>query len=402
MASHICPRCGKKGPVLLREGQVCHSCMSSWAWSNFENSNEQITISSETLAVPESKTPAPPPPAKASTRTWLLLVLSFVFSAVVIVLLVYFFRQPPDGLSGISVLNRFHTLALTATILALLAVVISGAVVFLAIGKRLHKQTAFIIAGAASIVLAMAVFVTAFVCWARTERVRYLSAEVPQTTGNEVAQRMQNATVVVQAHDPLISRYQSSKRAGIIIAAQSGRIFILTVPFFDAEGNGRTQPSDLWVNFTDGRTLPGRFRLATNNPISLAIVEVEGDKPPAEVQFHPLAEAIIPSQSVFVVPNPIHGWRFEQAAILTRLSQRTSRGWNCAVKVDLGLQPMDLGSAMYDESGRLLGMMAGFDEDGNDSEFVILDSATVAEIERLKQPGVERAQGLSRQEKQHE
>jgi len=139
--------------------------MSNWAWSNFANSNEQITISSETLAVPESKTPAPPPPAaKASNRTWLLLVLSFIFSAVVIVLLVYFFRQPPDGLSGISVLNRFNTLALTATILALLAVVISAGVAFAAISKRLYKQTRFIIAGAASIVLAMAVFLNAFVC----------------------------------------------------------------------------------------------------------------------------------------------------------------------------------------------------------------------------------------------
>lgn len=362
--------------------------MSNWAWSNFADSNQQITISSENLAAPDSKRPAPPPPAKASTGAWLLVALSLAFSAVVVVLLVFFFRQPPNGLSGVNVLNRFNTLALTATISGLLAVAIGVSIALRVVQKRLHKQTSFLIAAAVSIVLAIAAFGTAFVSWSRTERVRHLSAAVPQSPGNDMAQRLQSATVVVQAHDPLISRYRSSKRAGIIIATQPGRIFILTVPFFDADGNGRTQPNDLWVNFTDGRTLPGRFRLATNGPNSLAIIEVQGDPPPAQVQFHPTAEAIIPSQPVLVVPNPIHGWRFEQGAILTRLSQRTNKGWNCAVVVDLGLQPMDLGSAMYDESGRLLGMMTAFDEDGNDSEFLILDSATVAEIQRIKQPGV--------------
>src|SRR5688500_13824470 len=170
MFYHVCTRYVKEGFVLLLPGKVCHSGMYICVGSYFAECEVRITISSEALGFLKLKTHAPPLPAKASTRTWLLLVLSFLFSAAVIVLLVYFFRQPPDGLSGISVLNRFHTLALTATILALLAVVISAGVAFAAFGKKLHKQTGFIIAGAASIVLALAVFVAAFVCWARTER----------------------------------------------------------------------------------------------------------------------------------------------------------------------------------------------------------------------------------------
>jgi hypothetical protein len=386
MGSYICPRCGNKGPVLLGEGQLCNGCKSNWAWSSFATGNQGITISPEILAVPDSKPAAQSPPAaKASTGTWVLLVSSLLVSAAVIVLLFYFFRQPPNGLSGVNILNRFNTLALIAGMLALLAVGLSGSVAFLGVLKR-YSQTAFRIACAVSIVLAVAVLVTAAVCWSKTERVRSLSANFPQSASNDaMVQRLQNATVVVQAHEPLRSRYRSSKRVGIIMAAQLGRILILTAPFFDAEGKRPIQPNDLWVNFTDGRTLPGRFRSATTNPNSLVIVEVEGDKPPAQVQFHPTAEAIIPSQSVLVVPNPIYGWRYEQATVLSRLGARTGMGWHCAVKVDLGLAPMDLGSAIYDESGRLLGIMISVGEDGDDSEFVILDSATVSEIEKFKQ-----------------
>ena len=45
---------------------------------------------------------------------------------------------------------------------------------------------------------------------------------------------------------------------------------------------------------------------------------------------------------------------------------------------------MDLGSAMYDESGRLLGIMTSLGKDGRDSEVAIIDSAMVSEIEKLK------------------
>lgn len=383
MASHVCPRCGKKGPALLREGQVCNSCRSNWAWTSFANNNQQITIAPETVTGAGTKPARQPAPAKASTGTWVLLVSSLVMSAVVIALLVYFFRHTPSGVSGVNILNRFNTLALIAGALALLAIGLSGSAVFLGVQKR-YRQTAFHVASGVAVVLAVAVFVAAVVGWSKTERVRSLAAEFPQATSNDaMVQRLQNATVVVQAHDPSQSRYRSSKRNGIILAAESGRILVLTVPFSDADGNGPVQPHDLWVNFTDGRTLPGRFRLAATN--SIAIVEVEGDKPPAQVQFHPLAEAIIPSQPVLVIPNPIYGWRYEQATILSRSGQRTSTGWSCAVKVDLGLEQMDLGSAIYDESGRLLGIMTALGEDGAESEFVILDSATVSAIEKIRQ-----------------
>lgn len=383
MGSHVCPRCGKKGPVQLRDGQVCHSCKSHFAWSSFATSNQGITISPDTLAEPDAKPAAPKklPVVKAGIGTWVLLISSLVVSAAVIVVVVYFFRhQPPNGLSGVSVLNRFNTLALIAGALALVALGLSAGAAFVGVQKR-YGQNAFRITSVVSIVLGVAVFVAAIFCWSRTERVRSLSAESPQSTDNAMVQRVQHATVVLQAHAPQTSRYRSEKRGGIIIASQAGRIFILTVPFFDA--NGPTVPNDLWVNFTDGRTLPGRFRFATTN--SLAIVEVEGEKPPAQAQFHPTAEAIIPSQSVLAVPNPIYGWRYEKATVLSRFSGRTNAGWNCVVTLDLGLQAMDLGSAIYDESGRLLGIMTSLGDDGTDSNFVILDSATVSEIEKLQQ-----------------
>ena len=384
MSSHVCPRCGKRGPVQLRDGQVCHNCKSHFAWSSFATGNQGITISPDTLAEPDAKPAAPkkPPVVKASTGTWALLISSLVVSAAVIVLLVYFFRhQPANGLSGVSILNRFNTLALIAGALALVAVGLSAGAGYLGVQKK-YGQNTFRITGAVSIVFGVAVLLAALFCWSRTERVRSLSAVIPQSTSNDaMVQRVQHATVVVQAHNPQTTRYRSEKRGGIIIASQAGRIFILTVPFFDA--NGPTLPNDLWVNFTDGRTLPGRFRFATTS--SLAIVEVEGENPPAQAQFHPTAEAIIPSQSVLVVPNPIYGWRYEKATVLSRFGGRTNAGWSCVVTLDLGLRAMDLGSAIYDESGRLLGIMTSLGDDRDDSKFVILDSATVSEIEKIRQ-----------------
>lgn len=387
MGTHVCPRCGKKGPVQLRDGQVCHSCKSNFVWSSFATSNKGITITPDTLAEPDAKPTAPaapkkkPPVVKASAGTWVLLISSLIVSGAVIVLLVYFFRhQPPNGLSGVSVLNRFNTLALIAGALALVAVGLSAGAAYVGVQKK-YTQNAFRIVGAVAIVLAVAVFAGAIVAWFKTERVRSLSAQA--ASDDAMVQRVQHATVVVQAHDPQASRYRSEKRGGIIIASHAGRIFILTVPFFGADAKTPTLPNDLWVNFTDGRTLPGRFRFATTN--NLAIVEVEGDKPAAQAQFHPTAEALIPSQSVLVVPNPIYGWRYEKATVLSRFGGRTDAGWNCVVTLDLGLQPMDLGSAIYDDNGRLLGIMTSLGDDGTDSNFVILDSATVSEIEKVQQ-----------------
>jgi hypothetical protein len=184
-------------------------------------------------------------------------------------------------------------------------------------------------------------------------------------------------------HDPNASRYRSAKRVGAIIAAESGRMWILTVPFFAADGVP-VQTDNVWVNLSDGRNLPGRFRLAARDPFNFAIVEVEADTPPGQVQFHPTAEGIIPSRAVFVIPNPLQGWTLEKGTILSRLGRRTNIGWNCIVKANLSLQPSDIGSAMYDENGRLLGLMIDSDKRGRDSQFVIVDSATVSLIEGLR------------------
>jgi hypothetical protein len=381
MSSYVCSRCGVKGPVLLRADQFCRSCVSNWTWASFADNNQPITVTSETLAAQDPKPPEKPTAHKAGIVTWMLLLLSLLFSAIVVVLLGYFFAQPPTYLSGEKILNRFHNLALSAGILALLAVVISVGHLYFARHKKYHFQTPLRIVRAISVILAMGVFVGAFVCWSKTERVGSLYLQQPHP--HALVQRLHNATVVVQAHEPLASRYRSSKRAGTIIGAESGRMWILTVPYSDNNGKDLSQPNDVWVNLSDGRTLPGRFSWAARKPVNLAIVEVRGNTPPAQVQFHPTAEGIIPSQSVLVIPNPLQGWGLEQGTILSRGGQRTSIGWNCTVKVSLGLQQLDRGSAMYDESGRLLGLMTSSDERGGNSVFVIVDSATISAIEGI-------------------
>ena len=372
MSSYVCPRCGKKGSVLLPANQLCQACMSKWAWGGA--GNQVVTITPEAVAAHEPK------PAVKATRTSPLIrvlpVISLVFSVAVIVLLIYFFKHAPIGISGQQILNRFANIATSAAILAGLGVILSASVFYFAKKNNHDLQTSVRVLGVVSIILAMGVLGTAVFCWTKSERATSLSS--PSQTGeNDLLQRLHSATVVIQAHDTNINRYQSAKREGVIIATESGHTLILTVPFLDGNGNA-IQPLDVWVNLSDGRTLSGRFVWAQSNPLPLAIVAIETDKSPGQVQFHPTAEAIIPGQSVFVVPNPLQGWSLQRGAILSRASQRTKLGWATIVKANLLLGLTDSGSAMYDESGRLLGFMIGFDPSSGESQFVIVDSATAS------------------------
>ena len=378
MSSYVCPRCGKKGPVKLRPNQLCQGCMSSWAWNTTSGANKVVKITPDAVAAPKPATRAAP--AKTSPLTWVLLIVSFVLSAAVVVLVVYFFKLRPSGLDGLQMISRYHTIAVVALLLAALSVIVAVSVFDVAKRQKFDLKTSARGAGVGAIILATGLFGTAVFCWWKTESVASLSS--PQQS-NELLQRLQSATAVVQMHDANVNRYRSWKREGVVIAADSGRVWILTVPYVDEYGRPM-QPNDVWVNLSDGRTLPARFRWAAAEPANLAIVEVAADAPGGMVQFHPAAEAVIPSRSVFVMPNPLNGWTLDKATVLNRFTRRTNIGWNCVVETDLKLDPSDVGSAMYDETGRLMGFMVSLDVDSGNSQFVIVDSAIAAALETLR------------------
>lgn len=374
MSSYVCPRCGKKGPVKLRDNQLCQSCMSNWAWNT---TNKVVKITPEAVAPkPKTKTAA----IKTSPLTWVLSIVSLVLSLVVIALLVYFFKFTPPGLNGQQMISRYHTIAVVALLLAALAIVVGVSVFDFARRKKYDLKTSSRVVGAVSIIIAAGLFGMSVFCWSRTESAATLSS--PQQS-DELLQRLQSATAVIQMHDPDVSRYRSWKREGVVIAAESGRVWILTVPYVDEFGRP-IQPNDVWVNLSDGRTLPGRFRWAASDPANLAIVEVEGEAPGGLVQFNPTAEAVIPSRSVFVIPNPLQGWSLEKATVLSRFTRQTNIGWNCVVETDLKLGRSDAGSAMYDETGRLMGFMISLDDETGNSRFVLVDSAIASVLEGLK------------------
>jgi trypsin-like peptidase len=352
--------------------------MASWAWSTAPGSNQVVTITPEAVAAHEPKPVAAP--AKTKPLIWVLLIVSLLLSGAVAVLAVYFFKHTPTGLSGLQIISRFHTIALIAGLLAALGVIVSASVFDMARRTNEQLKMSARVVGIVALSLGAGLFGTAVFCWSKTESAASLSS--PQQT-SDLLERLQSATAVIQMYDPQINRYSSSKRQGVVIAADAGRTWILTVPYFDRSGN-LIQPNDVWVNLSDGRTLPGRFRWAAGGPGSLAIVEVMADAPPGQVQFHPAAEAIIPSRSVFVIPNPLRGWTLEKATVLSRLGRRTSIGWNCLVETDLALARSDMGSAMYDETGRLLGLMISLDEGNGNSAFVMVDSATVSVLESIR------------------
>lgn len=380
MSSYACPRCGKKGPVKLRPNQLCQSCMATWAWNTTPGSNQVVTITPDAVAAHHPKPAAKAALRKTSPFTWVLTILSLVLSSAVVVMLVYFFKFTPAGLSGQQIISRYHTIALVALLLAVLAGVAGTSVFDFARRKKFDLTTSARGVGVGAIILAAGLFGTAVFCWWKTESPASLSS--PQQR-NELLQRLQSATAVIQMHDMDVNRYRSWKREGVVIAADSGRLWILTVPYVD--GHGRPfQPNDVWVNLSDGRTVAGRFRWAAADPLNLAIIEVAADTPTGLVQFHPAAEAVIPSRSVFVIPNPLQGWSLDQATILNRFTRRTNLGWNCVVETDLNLDPSNVGSAMYDETGRLMGFMISLDVDSGNSQFVMVDSATVSILESLR------------------
>ena len=375
MSSYVCPRCRKKGPVKLRANQLCQSCMSTWAWNT---TNQVVKITPEAVAAPKPATKAAA--RKTSPLTWVLLSVSLVLSSVAIALLVYFFKFTPAGLNGQQMISRYHTIAVIALLTAALAVVVGVSVFDFARRRKYDLKTSSRVVGAVSIILAAGLFGLSVFCWSKTESAATLSS--PQQS-NELLQRLQSATAVIQMHDPDVNRYRSWKREGVVIAAESGRVWILTVPYVDEYGRP-IEPNDVWVNLSDGRTLPARFRWAAADPANLAIVEVAGDAPAGVVQFNPTAEAVIPSRSVFVIPNPLQGWSLEKATVLSRFTRRTNLGWNCVVETDLKLDRSDAGSAMYDETGRLMGFMVSLDDDTGNSRFVLVDSAIASVLEGLK------------------
>lgn len=388
MSSYVCPRCRKKGPVKLRPNQLCQSCMSTWAWNT---TNQVVTITPEAVAASKPATKAP---AKTNPITWVLLIVSLVLSSVVVALLVYFFKVIPAGLNGQEMISRYHTIAVISLLLAALAGIAGASVFDVARRKKYDLKTSIRVAGVVSIILTAALLATAVFCWAKTESAASLSS--PQQS-SELLQRLQSTTAVIQMHDASVNRYRSWKREGVVIAAESGRLWILTVPYVDEYGQP-IRPNDVWVNLSDGRTLPAHFRWAAAEPVNLAIVEVDGDATAALVQFHPTAEAIIPSRSVFVIPNPLHGWSLDKATVLNRFTRRTNIGWNCVVETDLKLDQSDAGSAMYDDTGRLMGFMIAIDEDSGNSRFVIVDSAIASVLEDLRARKDVNAQNFSKEQ----
>ena len=376
MSTYFCPRCGKRSSVLLKENQLCQACMSKWAWGGAPN--QVVTITPEALAAKQVEKVQRPPTSPLSR---VLPVVSLVFSAAVVGLLIYFFKHDPAGMPGQQIMNRFANIAIGAVILAGLGIVLGASAFYLARIRNYDLQTSARVLGVISIILGMGVFGTAVFCWSRTERATSLST--PKTGGDELLQRLSSATVVIQAHEPGVNQYRSAKREGVIIANEVGRAWILTVPYLDGNGNP-VRPSEIWVNFSDGRTLPGQIRFAQGDPAFLAIVSVDTDQSPGQIQFHPAAEAVIPGHPVLVIPNPLQGWMVAKGTVLSRASRRTTLGWSTVVKASFQLTPNDVGSAMYDESGRLLGFMIGVDPKDGEGQFVIVNSAIASLVEKAR------------------
>jgi hypothetical protein len=384
MRSYICSRCHTKGPVLLLANQVCKSCQSTGAWASFGD-NRVIVIHPKVESAEQSNLVAEETTTGGKVvATWALLLLSMALTASVIALLVYFFRDPPPAISPEQILNRFNSLATRALILGGLAILTSTGVYYYAKHTGNDRRPSIRFGGLIVLILAIGVFTAATFCWSKTEIPAALAA-VQTTSVDAMTQRLYRATTLVQTLDPGTNRYRSTKRAGIIIGTKSGRTWILTVPDSSDFSRDLPQSQSWWVNFSDGRSLPGLVRWSAPPPTNLAILQVEEDARGSEIQIHPIAEGVIPSEEVLVVPNPLHaGWTMQRGIILSRRRQRANDRWNGLVSVELNSTRADVGSGMYDRSGLLLGLNAGFDPRSGTAQFVILNSEMTRRIMAAK------------------
>jgi len=378
MSSDICPRCKKKGPILLRHDEVCETCRSAQVWARFGKGNQIIVIKAQAETRPTANPDVKPLP-RPGPAIWSLLILSLALTAIGFASLVFFFRNPPAKLSLDQFLNRFNDLASAAAVLGAFAFLISTGTSFFGINKRAASKV-FRIWGVTLIGLALMVFASGLFCWYRTERVHTL---VPPQSGsaNSLAQRLYEATTVIYAFNQRSNRYRPATGAGVIIAGRPGRTSILTVPYAQGDSwRDLTNSESLLVSFSDGRLMPGALRWAATPPMNLALIEVETNAAGSAIQFHPIAEAIIPSAEVLVVLNPLEiGWKVERGMILKRRQLRTVSGWSCLVDTDINSQRASVGSGMYDLSGRLLGLNAGYQRNGT-AQFVVVSSDFIKSV----------------------
>jgi hypothetical protein len=383
----MCPKCGTKSPVRLRPGQVCSNCEAALAWTDFTAGEKVIVITGEEESVVENSQLVEA--AKPSRISWLIyLMLCFtLISTVGAIFLLYKFKDS-SGLLPKQQIARFNSLSWWALLLSCLGLVMGLAAIISLRSKGLSRLSPFIATNLALVIFAFVTLDISFYYWRKTYSPKAVQ-QVDARAKDNIAQRVQSSSAIVYAFNKQANPYRPAVANGVVIANKEGKTWVLTVPFAAGEAWRDLPNTDaLWVDFADGRSEKGSWLWFVRPPLNLAIIEVELADPPGTVEVHPLAEALIPGNEVFHLSNPLRTeWRLQTGTVLRRQSRRNAHGFYGLLATDIPAYPSDIGSGLYDKSGRLVGICIGRDGSGTKSVYEMLPSNIIDEIKAAARSG---------------
>jgi S1-C subfamily serine protease len=365
----VCPRCGGPSPVRLEAGQVCATCASRDAWSDFAPGKARLVLDEREIRRVEERLRPGRGWRRHGTRAVCAAIVtgSIAASAGAALALVRYFEPQPIGPLP-TILERLAGDASRAALLGLLAAVLGIAGLVWLRRSRDFRFLPLLVPALLAGVAGLGVALTGGLIWLGTPSAPpWRFGLVPPVdrhgSADPLVHAIQRATVAILAPDAEGDARAPALGSGAVVWSQPGRAWIVTCSHvampYEAVGAWRT-PRDarpVWVTFSDGRGTPGTVRWTWPPPLDLVLVETPIENPPPPVTVSPDTQALLPGTQVLFVPNPLrNGWMVHRGEVLQRALRRSPAGEFRLVRTDLPAVPGDSGSGLFDAAGHIVGI----------------------------------------------
>jgi len=400
-----CIRCGAVVPPSPGRRRICPQCASGEEWNRWGRAGRRIVITRDELAEARARLGAP---QRLDTRLRLArpalpAVLALAVAAATAVLISRLLRPwqlgaLADFQAGVVALAKGSTLAGAAAALC-------GCWAAIRVARsRLFRSIPLIVSTLLAVGVGVAGLVVGGLFWAAAARgfgMEYTSmpplSDIERFPPGERAAVVSTA-IVLAANESGDAR-ELSIGTGAVVHTSPSRTWIVTnshvaMPyaavgsFRDASG---ARP--VWIYLADGRNDEGRVRWVAPPPLDLALLSVELGAAPGRARLTSLQGGAPEGSRVFAVPNPFrHGWRVLHGRVLRRVELLWPTGPTSLYHTDLPLLPGDSGSALYDETVRVLALNTWGTVDPEDAQGLSLPvralEGVIAEVERAEPAGI--------------
>ncbi len=203
--------------------------------------------------------------------------------------------------------------------------------------------------------------------------------------------RIARAMVVVFAPDPGGDVTKSGLGSGTVVMREGGKVGVLTcshvaLPDQSPSAFRTADPSrTLYVTFSDGRTARAKLIWTAPPPVDLAMLEAQIDGGPAPVDVSRSAGSLKKGAKVTFSAHPYrHGWKFHTGKILRRRVHNTPAGKFSLIISDLPAEHGDSGTGLYDDGGRLVGVITWKSAEGGKPRGISLPSDALNKYFQVK------------------